>query len=44
MLKSKDVHHLDTVRFEQAHNKFSKYVSGVSKLSSNVYTRAELGR
>ena len=35
VLGSKDIHHLDRVPFEQAHNKFSKYILGSSKLSSN---------
>ena len=42
MLGLKDIHHLDRVPYEQAHNKL--YVLGVSELSSNVATRAELGR
>ena len=44
MLGSKNIHHLDRVPFEQAHNKFSKYVLGVCKLPSNVATRVEPGR
>ena len=44
ILGSKNNHHLDRVPFEQAHNKFSKFVLGVSKLSSDVATRVEPGR
>ena len=41
MIGSKNIHYLDRVPFEQAHKKFSEYVLGVSKLSSNVATRVE---
>ena len=42
--QSKDIYHIDKIPFEQVQNKYCKILLNVGKLTSNMASRAELGR